>query len=143
MMTQDQKQNIFNMAYAYAKTMKRPAVNSDTSCRYRDDQGNMCLIGSMITDEVYANSPGKLEGKPAYEVLVAEALEKSLGHQILEHSLHTGLRTMVHQKDFYFLRDLQSAHDSNSHAWDEATFATNVCRALDIVAIKYDLSIPG
>lgn len=58
------------------------AGSSTPSCAYRGDNGLMCAVGCLITDEVYTDD---LESLCADVSEVVNALTHSLGFEITEH----------------------------------------------------------
>lgn len=50
------------------------STNYNGSCKYRNDSGQMCAVGCLITDEAYDEG---LEGKVATDQDIIDALERS------------------------------------------------------------------
>lgn len=117
-------QEVFDRVYAYAKTMKVPAVNEEGSCRYRSPNGP-CLIGSLIKDKFYSED---FEGQHATTDEVLEALRKS----------------GINLEDDNFLLNLQVAHDEVvMDGVEGGEFNPELISNLKAVAEKYKLEIPA
>lgn len=48
------KLETLNALLAHIQQMPYPAVNSNGMCRYRTEDGNKCLVGALIPDELYS-----------------------------------------------------------------------------------------
>lgn len=116
-------QEAFDLVYAYAKTMKEPAINDQENCCYRSPNGP-CLIGSLIKDEFYHEG---IEDKHAGTKEVIEVLKKS----------------GIFMEDDHFLLSLQTAHDDVViDGCEEISFNAGLLKNLNLVAEEYNLVIP-
>lgn len=117
-------QEVFDRVYAYAKTMKVPAINEEGSCRYRSPNGP-CLIGSLIKDEFYNEY---LEAQHATTKTVLWAL----------------IQSGINLEDENILLALQTAHDEVVMGGSEGgEFNPELISNLKAVAEKYKLEIPA
>ena len=115
-------QDIFNKAHKHFAGMTEPSMgvtdyteDADTQCAYRGADGNKCIVGAFIPDELYDESlegdslDSQLDGVFAPETYhstrVTEVLAKAFGQDLLS-------------KDQYvLLANLQSTHDKNAMDW--------------------------
>ena len=114
-------QEIFDMIVAYAETMTQASVireNEGVYCAYRGENGNKCLIGKLIPDELYSKD---MEGNTVYELAEKSKLEFL--------NSYIGL-----------LRSCQRCHDTNFKSLD---FKNRMVRDLKILAIDYQLNYNG
>lgn len=94
------EQEIFDKVVNHMRKQGHPSIESGT-CAYRTEDGSMCAVGCLITDEVYAVYGSKIEGHGVINSLVLEALDIS-GIDVFKAG--TGI--------FGLLSCLQDAHDS-------------------------------
>lgn len=115
------RQEIFNKVAAHLLTQGRKAQrganvvgDTPTQCRYRGENGTMCAVGCLISDDVYTP---ELEGAPVRRASVLGALKSS--------------GVSVYGDAIMFLARLQTIHDTcEVHTWRDE---------LEIVATQYDL----
>lgn len=99
-------QELFDKIVSHAVTMTSKAYDTvQDSCVYRSKDGNRCLVGSLITDEVYAefvepDGSNGLEGQNATQFDVVKAVSKSLG-------------VTLTQDQKWMLAAVQPMHDGN------------------------------
>ena len=74
------------------------------SCKYRNDEGLMCAVGCLITDEAYDEG---LEGKMSDDLLVTAALERS-GVQVDETGDKLFRAWQSYHDSSYFSNDVES-----------------------------------
>ena len=107
-------QEIFNKAHKHFAGMTEPSMGGEESdsaqCAYRGADGNKCIVGAFIPDELYDES---LEGDaldpqqhdPYHNTRVTEVLAKAFGQDSLS------------IEQYGLLANLQSTHDRNADAW--------------------------
>ena len=116
-------QEIFNKAHKHFADMGEPSmasideVEDNLQCAYRGANGNKCIVGAFIPDELYKEN---LEGdslslNPEYP----HPLPKFHNTRITE-VLAVAFRQKVLTDDQYILlAKLQKAHDTNAEDWRE------------------------
>ena len=120
------KQKVFDLVVAQAKTMKRQAFGSTNDmCMYRSPTGP-CLIGSLIKDEHYKPN---LEGNTADAAVVINALADS------------GIDA-TSQEDSDFLAQLQYCHDMLRKELVGAAFQSSLLKKLRVFATTNNLAFP-
>jgi len=114
-------QEIFNKAHKHFADMGEPSmasideVEDNLQCAYRGANGNKCIVGAFIPDELYKEN---LEGdslslNPEYP----HPLPKFHNTRITE-VLAVAFRQKVLTDDQYILlAKLQKAHDENAERW--------------------------
>lgn len=110
-------QQIFDAAWDWAIVQKKPQCLKGDFCAYRHD-GNKCLIGAAIPDDLY---------KPEIETLCAETVFRRL-------KIDTDASDVA-------LFELQGIHDN----WNErlGDYTRYVERRLRNFAHDYELEVPG
>ena len=113
-------QEIFNKAHKHFAGMVEPSMGNeesdDTQCAYRGADGNKCVVGAFIPDELYdENLEGdalEIEHDTNYTLefgyndnRVTEILAKAFGQKTLTN------------EQYILLANLQSAHDRNAMDW--------------------------
>ena len=116
-------QEIFNKAHKHFADMGEPSmasideVEDNLQCAYRGANGNKCIVGAFIPDELYKEN---LEGdslslNPEYP----HPLPKFHNTRITE-VLAVAFRQKVLTDDQYILlAKLQKTHDTNAENWRE------------------------
>jgi len=116
-------QEIFNKAHKHFADMGEPSmasvdgVEDNVQCAYRGANGNKCIVGAFIPDELYKEN---LEGdslslNPEYP----HPLPKFHNTRITE-VLAVAFRQKVLTDDQYILlAKLQKTHDTNAEDWRE------------------------
>jgi len=116
-------QEIFNKAHKHFAGMGEPSmasideVEDNVQCAYRGANGNKCIVGAFIPDELYKEN---LEGdslslNPEYP----HPLPKFHNTRITE-VLAVAFRQKVLTDDQYILlAKLQKTHDTNAENWRE------------------------
>ena len=116
-------QEIFNKAHKHFADMGEPSmasideVEDNVQCAYRGANGNKCIVGAFIPDELYkANLEGdSLSLNPEH----INPLPKFHNTRITE-VLAVAFRQKVLTDDQYILlAKLQKAHDTNAEDWRE------------------------
>jgi hypothetical protein len=91
-------QQAFDRMVEHLATQQQQAVDSEEVCTYRNERGEMCVVGALIPDEEYSST---FEGLSATNVApLVEALSD------VNHSL---------------LNEMQSAYDQSLH-WGRVGF---------------------
>lgn len=117
-------QEFFNNAWRHAVVEKRPAsVSKYGACRYRSDDGNCCLIGRSIPEQVYETA---MESWRAKDVFSRLKLSRQLEYQ------------EVHQ-EADAINDLQRCHDSVA---EQPDYSVAVEVKLRNFSAHYGLAIP-
>jgi hypothetical protein len=94
-------QDIFDKVANHLLTQNRSSLdNEGMECVYRACNGDKCAVGCLIADEHYH---AKLEGEPASDAWVIEALSKSLNFLPEELNFYSPIGRL--------LSELQHAHD--------------------------------
>lgn len=127
MLTQEQKQDLFNRAVAglAAQGFTR-AVNSYGGCRYRADNGKRCALGHLIPDDQYSV---EIEG----------------GFSAAARIVVPGLSAMVDRDGWNFLSELQEAHDNartKNEFGEQIDDPESMKANLAALAAKYHLDVP-
>lgn len=123
------EQEIFDKVVNHIRKQGHPAVENGT-CAYRTEDGSMCAVGCLITDEVYSVYGSKIEGYDVGTSLVLEALDKS-GIDVLKAGTGTGI--------FGLLRCLQAAHDSEPSKDEDRSFMEIFEDKAKIIANEFNL----
>jgi len=116
-------QEIFNKAHKHFADMGEPSmasideVEDNLQCAYRGANGNKCIVGAFIPDELYKEN---LEGdslslNPEYphplpkfhNTRITEALAVAFGQKVLT------------DDQYILLAKLQKTHDTNAEDWRE------------------------
>lgn len=140
MLSDEAKQDILERSTAGVLTQGGASIgydeDGDAECRYRAPDGRCCAIGHLISDEHYMP---ELEGGAITNVLVSEAVGKSLGHA-----------SNVDAGDEKFLDALQAAHDNAAlhrsfatrRRVDDAGFLSRWRERLELVCEGFGLRFP-
>lgn len=117
-------QEAFNNMYRHAQTMPRLAEENGR-CMYRTKDGNRCLVGVLIPDDLYEQSMD--EG----------------GEGEIQHILHSYIFAQEHLSDITLslLIDAQKAHDDEAHLFNE-DWRELLLKRLQGIADKYNLWVP-
>lgn len=93
-----EQQQIFTRVKEHLLT-QNVQCKSGRGCAYRNDEGQTCAVGCLITEEHYCPS---IEGADATSTLVKDAVEKSLGIDELEEETVSLLRKLqiMHDEEF-------------------------------------------
>lgn len=132
-------QEVYEHIRAYFSRPDAVLAKFQSSCVYRDPDGNKCAVGCLISDELYDapiedeyNEYNQTLGDRIEENPVAEIVGLSQLHDLLNGDSPEG------RKKLEFLTAAQKAHDT--HAEDAADFV----RALDLIARIHELhNIPS
>ena len=117
--TKMELQEIFNKAHKHFAGMIGPSMGNeesdDTQCAYRGTNGNKCVVGAFIPDELYNDSLegdaldpytlGVTKRETYHSTRVTEVLAKAFGQDFLS----------IDQ--YVLLANLQSTHDKNAMDW--------------------------
>ena len=114
-------QEIFNKAHKHFANMTEPSMGDGsndcdgTQCAYRGANGNKCIVGVFIPDELYDESlegdsldpdrNGVVKRETYHSTRVTEVLAKTFGQDFLS----------IDQ--YVLLANLQSTHDRNADDW--------------------------
>ena len=114
-------QEIFNKAHKHFAGMSEPSMGDysgngdDTQCAYRGANGNKCIVGVFIPDELYDESlegdsldpdrNGVVKRETYHSTRVTDVLAKAFGQDFLS----------IDQ--YVLLANLQSTHDRNADDW--------------------------
>ena len=114
-------QEIFNKAHKHFAGMTEPSMagvdgdDENPQCAYRGADGNKCIVGAFIPDELYDESlegdaldpqlNGICEPKSLSNTRVTEVLAKAFGQDFLS----------IDQ--YKLLANLQSVHDIHANDW--------------------------
>ena len=113
-------QDIFNKAHKHFASMTEPSMEAEdgNQCAYRGTNGNKCVVGAFIPDELYdENLEGdalEIEHDTNYTLefgyndnRVTEILAKAFGQKTLTN------------EQYILLANLQRTHDRNAEDWND------------------------
>ena len=123
-------QEIFNKAHKHFAGMTEPSMagvdgdDENPQCAYRGADGNKCIVGAFIPDELYDESlegdaldpqlNGVREPNTYHNTRVTDVLAKAFGQDSLS------------MDQYGLLANLQSTHDRNADAWHEGSDFSDV-----------------
>ena len=116
-------QEIFNKAHKHFADMGEPSmasideVEDNVQCAYRGANGNKCIVGAFIPDELYKEN---LEGdslslNPEYP----HPLPKFHNTRITEVLAVAFRQKVLTDEQYILLAKLQKTHDTNAENWCE------------------------
>jgi len=112
---------------------KARSLSDNGLCRYRGENGLMCAVGCLITDEVYSNNAGRIESECADNHKVHNALVESLGFEIDEPTERMMCRWQEYHDDYVCTPEIGSQVLSYGR-WvrdgDEASSPANIHKLL-------------
>lgn len=111
-------QQIFDFAVTYLRFQSERCTNG-MSCRYRNEDGNRCVVGAMIPDSEYKKG---MEGETVYGLVNKNYIDVERDSRMAD-----------------FLRELQRAHDTSSQE-DREERLSHIKRWLSMTAVDFDLN---
>ena len=116
-------QEIFNKAHKHFADMGEPSMTSidevedNVQCAYRGANGNKCIVGAFIPDELYkANLEGdSLSLNPEH----INPLPKFHNTRITEVLAVAFRQKVLTDEQYILLAKLQKTHDTNAEDWRE------------------------
>ena len=123
-------QEIFDYGLNHILKQGKPSIRDD-KCKYRDGEGNSCIIGGMIPDDLYDE---KFEGKSISAMLNQPNFIEALNRLNIGESHMSGKLALW--DDTNLLSKMQHCHDRAS---DEVNFISEFIYRMSTVAASFDL----
>ena len=140
-------QDIFNKAHKHFASMTEPSMEAEdgNQCAYRGTNGNKCVVGAFIPDELYdENLEGDaLEMEHDADYTLEFGYNDSRITEILAKAF--GQKTLTNEQ-YILLANLQRTHDRNAEDWNDGFQCNSEVSWYDFIkpeiiacAMKFDL----
>jgi hypothetical protein len=122
-------QSLYEKMRAHLLAMPAPAWEEDVGgCYYRTSDGNACLVGCLLTDEVARKADERTEE--------ASILARRYFSDVHNADAFFEAAQAIHDKD-------AGANSASSHAGNMEVWRTATLQAFDALAGEYGLEVPA